>query len=101
MDLPRKSDRVRVSEAAVLGVQGSEVSHSSWGSSSRKLRLRKGGSTHVGYDTVLCILGRDPLEPAGLGGSRTADFTTNGERIDASNEQLELILVLRAISRAM
>ena len=53
------------------------------------------------YDAVLCILRRDALEAAGLGGSGAAHFTARGERIDATNEQLELILIFCTISRAM
>jgi hypothetical protein len=69
---------------------------------SGQMQLRKDGATHVSpYDAVLCVLRRDALKPAGLGGSCAAHFTARRERIDATNEQLELILILRAVSCAM
>ena len=67
----------------VVGAQGRKVSHSSW----RRIVVRanatkkKLGSTHiVPYDAVLCILRRDPLEAAGLGGSNALHFIARGER---------------------
>ena len=66
------------------------------------MQLKKNEATHVcPYDAVLCILRRDALEAASLGGSGAAHFTARGERFDATNEQLDLILILCAISRAM
>ena len=96
---------MRVSEPAVVGVQGSEVSHSSWRISVRvkcMTTVRKYGSTHViPYDAMLCVLRRDPLKAAGLGGSNASYFATRGESVHATDKQLKLILILLAISRAM
>ena len=50
---------------------------------------------------MLCVLRRDALEAAGLSGSGAAHIAAHGERIDATNEQVNLILILYAISRAM
>jgi hypothetical protein len=48
---------------------------------------KKDESTHViPYDTMLCVLRRDPLEAAGLRGSNASYFTARGERVDTADE---------------
>ena len=47
MELPGKSERVRVSELGVVGVQGSEVGHSNWRSAVRSNATKEVGLTHV------------------------------------------------------
>jgi hypothetical protein len=62
----------------------------------------KGRSTHViPYDAMLYISRRDALESTGLRGSNAPYITACGERVDRTDEQLKLILILLAISRAM
>ncbi len=55
---------------------------------------KKDGFTHVGpYDAVFCILRRDALEAAGLSSSSVAHFAAHWGRTNATNEQVELVLI--------
>lgn len=65
--MTRKSDRVRVSELAVggSGIVSFEV---------------------IPYDTVLCILRREPLEAAGFGRANAPYFTARGKYVDTTHE---------------
>ena len=65
----------------MVGVQGNEVSHSSWRRRVVRANAAKNvGSAHiVPYGAMLCILRRDPFEAAGLGESDALHSTTRGE----------------------
>lgn len=102
MELPGKSERVRLSELGAVGVQDSEVVHSNWRSAVRSNATKEVGFTHVVFCVaMLYILRRDPLEAASLRGSDALHFTARAGSPDTTDGQLELVFVLLAVSRAV
>jgi hypothetical protein len=82
--MTRKSDRVRVSE---LAVGGSGIVSFELEKRVKVNVIKIDGSTNViPYDTVLCILRREPLEAAGFGRANAPYFTARGKYVDTTHE---------------